>query len=224
MSNTDTTTDDTTSDEPAALPGDGKREDIIAALRDDLGAALLDTHLIPQKDLWVRVSSEAWALAGAALKAQGFEQFDFLSAIDWMPSPFGNSEDELTAEEAVERARDADDTVFESGYAGGESRFQMFARLANLERHVGVTVKADVPETMVMPSWISLFAGANWHEREAHEMFGIGFEGHPDLRNLYLPSDLEGYPLRKDFPLLARMIKPWPGIADVEPMPGNEED
>jgi NADH-quinone oxidoreductase subunit C len=50
-------------------------------------------------------------------------------------------------------------------------------------------------------------------------MFGINFLGHPDLRHLYLPSDFEGNPLRKDFPLLARMVKPWPGIVDVEPMP-----
>jgi NADH-quinone oxidoreductase subunit C len=39
---------------------------------------------------------------------------------------------------------------------------------------------------------------------------------------MYLPTDFEGYPLRKDFPLLARMIKPWPGIVDVEPMPTEE--
>ena len=67
-----------------------------------------------------------------------------------------------------------------------------------------------------------MYAGANWHERECHEMFGIGFEGHPDLRNMYLPVDFEGHPLRKDFPLLARMVKPWPGIADVEPLPGDD--
>ena len=54
-------------------------------------------------------------------------------------------------------------------------------------------------------------------------MFGIGFAGHPDLRNMYLPTEFEGYPLRKDFPLLARMVKPWPGIVDVEPMPAEEQ-
>ena len=73
-------------------------------------------------------------------------------------------------------------------------------------------------------SWSSVYAGANWHERECHEMFGIGFEGHPDLRNMYLPVGFEGHPLRKDFPLLARMVKPWPGIADVEPLPGDESE
>jgi hypothetical protein len=68
-----------------------------------------------------------------------------------------------------------------------------------------------------------VYAGANWHERETHEMFGISFAGHPDLRNMYLPMEFEGHPLRKDFPLLSRMVKPWPGIVDVEPMPEEEQ-
>ena len=57
-----------------------------------------------------------------------------------------------------------------------------------------------------------------------HEMFGIDFKGHPDLRNMYLPMDFEGHPLRKDFPLLARLVKPWPGIVDVEPLPGDDTE
>ena len=52
-------------------------------------------------------------------------------------------------------------------------------------------------------------------------MYGITFTGHPDLRHIYLPTEFEGHPLRKDFPLLARVVKPWPGIVDVEPMPGE---
>ena len=76
---------------------------------------------------------------------------------------------------------------------------------------------------LVVDSWITVYAGANWHEREAHEMFGIGFAGHNDLRNMYLPMEFEGHPLRKDFPLLARIVKPWPGIVDVEPLPGDDD-
>ena len=76
---------------------------------------------------------------------------------------------------------------------------------------------------MTVASWFTVYAGANWHERETHEMFGISFAGHPDLRNMYLPTEFEGHPLRKDFPLLSRMIKPWPGIVDVEPMPARSE-
>jgi NADH-quinone oxidoreductase subunit C len=210
-----------TSDEaPAALPGDGLREGIVDALRDALGDQLIDTHLMPQTDLWVRVAAEAWPATAAALKAQGFDYFCFLSAIDWLPSPYGKGEDD--PDDASDEA--AEPAVMKSGYAGGDSRFQIFGRLTDIRRHVGVTIKADVPESMTVGSWIPSFAGANWHERETHEMFGIMFEGHPDLRNLYLPGEFEGFPLRKDFPLLARMVKPWPGIVDVEPMPAEDED
>ena len=75
---------------------------------------------------------------------------------------------------------------------------------------------------MSVESWTSVYPGADWHERETWEMYGIGFNGHPALRHLYLPAEFEGHPLRKDFPLLAREVKPWPGLVDVEPMPGEE--
>jgi NADH-quinone oxidoreductase subunit C len=68
-------------------------------------------------------------------------------------------------------------------------------------------------------SWVPVYPGADWHERETWEMFGFIFEGHPALRHLYLPSEFEGHPLRKDYPLLSRVVKPWPGLVDVEPMP-----
>jgi NADH-quinone oxidoreductase subunit C len=55
-------------------------------------------------------------------------------------------------------------------------------------------------------------------------MYGFVFDGHPSLRHLYLPSEFEGHPLRKDYPLLAREVKPWPGLVDVEPMPGEAGD
>ena len=51
----------------------------------------------------------------------------------------------------------------------------------------------------------TVYAGADWHERETWEMFGFTFDGHPDLRHIYLPGEFEGFPLRKDFPLLARV-------------------
>jgi NADH-quinone oxidoreductase subunit C len=211
----DTTTE---TDETPALPGDGLREGIVEALRADIGDRLLDTHLMPQTDLWVRVAPEAWADTAAALKSHGFDYFCFISAIDWMPSPYGRGEDDPDAEPTEP------DTEIVQGYTGGESRFQVFARVTDVDRHVSLTIKADVPDSMTVASWIPWYAGANWHERETHEMFGIGFDGHPDLRNIYLPGEFEGFPLRKDFPLLSRMVKPWPGIVDVEPMPAADDD
>lgn len=210
---------------PAALPGDALREGVVERLRAELGEGLVEVHLVPQNDLWVRVTAAAWADAARALKAQGFDYFCFLSAIDWMPSPYGKGEDDPTvADEPADDTAEAGSTALVTGVAGGDSRFQVFARLTDTRRHLGVTVKADVPDDLVVPTWVGSFAGANWHERETHEMYGIGFAGHPDLRNLYLPGGFEGYPLRKDFPLLSRMIKPWPGIVDVEPMPGASDD
>ncbi|CAB4593773.1 unannotated protein [freshwater metagenome] len=203
----------------AEIPGDTLRERIIDDLRTHIGADLLDSFLKPGDDLWVRVNTSAWRQTGVALRSMGFEYFCFLSAIDWMPSPFGKGEDDPTAP-PVER----DDTV-RQGYAGGATRMQLLARVVHPILHVGVNIKCDVSDSEpVVESWSPIFAGANWHERETHEMFGIGFAGHPDLRNMYLPSEFEGHPLRKDFPLLARMVKPWPGIIDVEPMPGGSDD
>ncbi len=199
---------------------DAMREQLLSDVSACLGSALVQSHINVGNDLCVRVATDAWATSAAALKTSlGFDYFCFLSAIDWLPSPFGKGEEDPTAE-AVER-----DTEIKQGLAGGETRMQVFARLVNHRTHVGITMKADVPDaTPVVPSWVSVFTGANWHEREAHEMFGISFAGHPDLRNMYLPTDFEGHPLRKDFPLLARMVKPWPGIVDVEPLPGGGDE
>jgi NADH-quinone oxidoreductase subunit C len=55
-------------------------------------------------------------------------------------------------------------------------------------------------------------------------MFGIEFDGHPNLAHLYLPDSFLGHPLRKSFPLLSREVKPWPGTVDVEAMPGGEDE
>ncbi|MFN3257188.1 MAG: NADH-quinone oxidoreductase subunit C [Ilumatobacter sp.] len=221
MSDTSTPNTDA-SDAPQALPGDGLREGIVDDLRNRIGDHLLEFHIVPNDDLFVRVASDAWVETGAALKAAGFTWFGFLSAIDWMPSPYGKGEEDPTV------PKEPIDMTIKQGICGGETRMQVFARLTDIDRHVGITIKADVPdpadgESPVMDSWTGLFAGANWHERECHEMFGIGFNGHPDLRNMYLPGDFEGHPLKKDFPLLARMVKPWPGIVDVEPMPEQDE-
>lgn len=211
-------TQDTT--ETPQLPGDGLRESIVDDLRRHIGEGLLEFLLKPQDDLWIRIAADAWAATGRALRSMGFEYFCFLSAIDWKPSPFGRGEDDPT-QPPPERT-----TEVRQGYAGGATRFQVLARVTDTKRHVGVTLKVDVdPDddgALAIDSWHAFYAGANWHERETHEMYGIAFTGHPDPRNIYLPTDFEGYPLRKDFPLLARMVKPWPGIVDVEPMPMEE--
>jgi NADH-quinone oxidoreductase subunit C len=112
-----------------------------------------------------------------------------------------------------------------TGVAGGDTRFQVFARLYSTRDKRGITLKADLDEAAPTIQSISdLYAGADWHEREAWEFYGFDFTGHPGLRHIYLPTEFEGWPGRKDFPLLAREVKPWPGLVDVEPLPGGGED
>jgi NADH-quinone oxidoreductase subunit C len=80
------------------------------------------------------------------------------------------------------------------------------ARKAYLQ--LKVRIDEDHPE---VPSVTGVWPGANWHEREVYDMFGIHFTGHPDLRRLYMPEEFEYYPLRKDFPLM--------GVPDSLPLP-----
>lgn len=76
-------------------------------------------------------------------------------------------------------------------------------------------------ESPVLPTAVGIYAGAAWHERETHEMFGVHFEGHPALDHLLLPETFEGHPLRKDFVLAARVAKAWPGAKEPgEPAAG----
>ncbi|MET8766253.1 NADH-quinone oxidoreductase subunit C, partial [Streptomyces sp. NPDC004658] len=81
---------------------------------------------------------------------------------------------------------------------------------------VRTTVPHDAP---ALPSAVGVYAGAAWHERETHEMFGVVFDGHPGLDHLLLPETFEGHPLRKDFVLAARVAKAWPGAKE----PGESE-
>ena len=80
-------------------------------------------------------------------------------------------------------------------------------------------------ENPSIDSLVSIYAGSNWHEREAYEMFGIDFVNHPNLTKIYLPDGYEGNPMLKSFELISREVKPWPGDVDVEGMPeeGNKE-
>jgi len=86
-------------------------------------------------------------------------------------------------------------------YLGEEPRFEMVYHLYSLVRNHRLRVKARVPErdpriATLVPLWPS----ADWMEREVFDMYGIGFDGHPDLRRILLYEEFEGYPLRKDYP------------------------
>lgn len=149
----------------------------------------------------VRVSPESWVTAHQAAR-DDFDLvfFSWLSAIDWA--------NEVAAGDPL------DEEV--------EERIELLSALSNVVDGKLVILSTDLPsEQPTIPTLVEVYAGANWHEREAHEMFGIQFEGHPNLIHLYLPDSFVGNPLRKSFPLLSREVKPWPGTVDVEAMPSS---
>lgn len=82
-----------------------------------------------------------------------------------------------------------------------EPRFEVIYNLLSLKLNNRITVKVALEEDEKVPSVISVFSAAGWFEREAFDMYGIVFSGHPDLRRILTDYGFEGHPLRKDFPL-----------------------
>jgi NADH-quinone oxidoreductase subunit C len=93
--------------------------------------------------------------------------------------------------------------------------FDVVCHLWSVDRREHLLVRTRVPRDVPqLASLTGVFAGASWHERETFEMFGVDFDGHPDLVPLLLPDGFEGHPLRKDFVLAARAAKAWPGAKE----------
>ena len=86
-------------------------------------------------------------------------------------------------------------------YPGRGTRFEVVYNLLSLTRNQRVRVKLATDEDTPVPSVTGIFSAASWWEREAWDMYGIYFSGHPDLRRLLTDYGFEGHPLRKDFPL-----------------------
>ncbi len=84
-----------------------------------------------------------------------------------------------------------------------ENRFEIVYNLWSIEKKTRLRVKTFTGETdLHLPTVTGVWPGANWPERETYDMFGIVFDGHPDLRRMYMPDEFDYYPLRKDYPLM----------------------
>lgn len=93
-----------------------------------------------------------------------------------------------------------------------ENRFEVIYNLYSLPLNHRIRLKVSVDETdLHCPSVTTIWPGADWPERETFDMFGIIFDGHKDLRRMYMPEEFEYFPLRKDFPLM--------GVPDSIPLP-----
>ena len=178
--------------------------DPLAELAGQVAAAVGGRAEVSHGTAKIRVDASAWKESVTAARDRfGLVFLSWLSAVDW------------SNEAAV---GDPPDPPV-------EERFEMLCAVSDLDLGRLVLISADIDrENPSIDSLCGVYPGANWHEREAAEMFGIDFAGHPDLTKLYLPDEFEGHPLRKSYPLLSREVKPWPGKVDVEDMPEDGPD
>ncbi len=161
---------------PAAQDNDRRLQDVADALRGRLGAAVLETSLAAD-GLIVKLRLSGLRAALAFLKEeQGFNALLDIIALDRLKK--GSAE---------------------PGPAG--PRFEVLYQLYGFPAGLRVRLSVDAAEGEEIDSAQPIYKSADWAEREAYDMFGIRFAGHPDLKRIYLPDDFEGYPLRKDFPL-----------------------
>ena len=113
----------------------------------------------------------------ASLRDEGFDLCVDVTAVDYLTHPGRALPDEVAAE-----------------------RFEVVVHLRRLTDAAMVRVRCQVPESdPTVPTLTDLYAGADAAEREVFDMFGITFEGHPDLTRILMPEDWEGHPLRKDY-------------------------
>ena len=151
----------------------------------------------------IKVNVENWISSHKLLRDKfDLKYFSWLSAIDW--------DNEVSVGDAPK------EEVTPS--------FEIVTCLSSVDNSNLITISTTInKEESSIPSLVGVYVGANWHEREAFEMFGIDFEGHPNLTKLYLPDGYEGNPMLKSFELISREVKPWPGDVDVEGMPEDSE-
>ncbi len=122
---------------------------------------------------------------------------DLIQALEFVKKDSESPFDMLMTISAVDWLRWKEQT----GMPQPEKRYSLTYNLYSMSKKVRLFVQIAIMPADVVPSAVSVYASANWAEREVFDMFGIQFGGHPELRRIYLPEDFSGHPLQKDFPL-----------------------
>ena len=131
-----------------------------------------------------------------------FAQLIDLCAVDYLLYGEYDWETESTTTSGFSRGVEKQAKV----YASGKPRFAVVYHLLSTKNNQRIRVKTFVAETnLVVPSVIFLWRAANWYEREAYDLYGILFDGHPDLRRILTDYGFIGHPFRKDFPLIGQV-------------------
>jgi NADH-quinone oxidoreductase subunit C len=152
------------------------------AAKGDLKKIAVDQGVIAG-DEWMTVPAARIREALEAASADGYTFFSFITCVDHL-------------------ARDGGKAPFTGPWEGEPPRFEVVYELRDMERVRLIRIRTFLAaENPVIDSVHDLFGPANWDEREVWDLFGIRFEGHPDLTRILLPDDWEGHPLRRDFPV-----------------------
>jgi NADH-quinone oxidoreductase subunit C len=154
----------------ATPPASTPEHPVLARLRERFGVALLATHVY-RGDVTAEIAPDAVLAMCGFLRDDPALAFDFLMDVT-----------------AVD-------------YIGSLPRFEVVYHLYSRPRNHRLRLKARVPEERPhIASVVGVWRGADWLERETYDMYGIIFDGHPDLRRIYLYEEFQGFPLRKDYP------------------------
>ena len=139
-------------------------------------------------DEWITVTPDKIRPVLGALKESGYEQLSFLTAVDHLATVHGPIVNPASIEP--------------NGSTRPAGRFELVYQLRSLKQRsllrIRVFLEGDEPHA---PTVSDVYPNANWDERETYDMFGIVFDGHPDLTRILMPDDWVGYPLRRDYPM-----------------------
>ena len=106
-----------------------------------------------------------------------------------------------------------------------DHRFEVVYNLYSLRHRHRIMLAATLPEDEPsIDSVVPIWAGANWHEREVYDMYGIAFRGHPDLRRILMPENWKGHPLRKDYPLRGLADWEYPEFGEAKEMHTHDDE
>lgn len=168
----------------------------------------------PRGEVTIDVAANAWLSAATALRDEfGYEQCVDVSGVDYLSYGSDEWDTDVSSEgfsrgvEGKSAGRFAWGEAPNGAANAPERRFAAVAHLLSYQHNQRVRLRtfADNDDLPVVASLTSVWAGTNWFEREAFDLYGIVFEGHPDLRRILTDYGFVGYPFRKDFPLIGNV-------------------
>lgn len=176
--------------------------EIIDEFGDGLGAAV--SPRTRELSLELADASRLLELAQLLRDKFGFEMLIDLAGVDYLGYGVAEWKTESATITGYSRAVDVPQAVFEPP---GKGRFAVVYHLLSINRNQRLRMRAFCPddEQPIIDSLIGVWASADWYEREAFDLFGILFDGHPDLRRLLTDYGFIGHPFRKDFPLIGNV-------------------